>query len=77
MADMRYCELCGCELGIFIHLWIQIHANGTATSHAVCAMHDAMLRASDTPYFDKIERAYNAEVKRIEGLKFGGDYLGV
>ena len=73
--DVRRCELCRCELGMFIHLWIQIHYDGTATSHAVCAMHDAMLRAADTPYFDEIEREYNAGVRRIQNLKPGGNYL--
>lgn len=73
--DVRRCELCHCELGQFIHLWVQIHWNGTASSHAVCGMHDAMLRAADTPYFDRLEREYNAELRRIQGLRPGANYL--
>ncbi len=73
--DVRRCELCHCELGVFIHIWIQINLDGTAASHCVCAMHDGMLRAADTPYFDQIEREYNAEVRRIRNLKPGANYL--
>jgi len=58
-----------------VHLWIQIHWNGTATSHFVCAADDAMLRAADTTWFDRCEREYHAEVQRIQGLKSDGDYL--
>ena len=73
--DVRRCEICHCELGVFIHIWIQINLDGTASGQAVCAMDDALLRAADTPYFDRVEREYNAGVRRIQNLKPGGNYL--
>lgn len=74
--DVRFCEICRLQLDpLYIHLLVQIHPDGTATSHSVCAVCDAMVRAADTRYFDKLEQDYERHCRRIKNLKPNGDYL--
>lgn len=74
--DVRFCEICHLPLdSLYIHLLILIHSDGTATSHSACAVCDAMVKAADTPYFDKLERDYERYCQRIKNLRPNGDYL--
>lgn len=74
--DVRLCELCGYQLDpLHVRLLILIHSDGTATSHHACAVCDAMVKAADTPYFDKLERDYDRYCRRLRNLKPNGDYL--
>ena len=77
MADVRHCDLCGFQLDpLYVHLLVEIHGDGTATSHCACALCDAMVRAADTPYFDRCEREHMAHIERVKRLKPGADYIG-
>jgi len=74
--DIRYCDICHIPLDpLYVHLLIQIHSDGTATSHYVCAVCDAMVKCADTPYFDRLERDYDRYCRRINNLRSNGNYL--